>query len=242
MMFGMNRRSVSALAVCVIVIAACGGSDDASETTSEFTLLPSSTAAPTETTESTTTTSVAPTTTVAPTTLATTTTAPTDPAVADLVLSGDGIGTAGFGAEPDGVIGYIASYLGPPANDTGWIDPLSIGLCPGTELRQVAWGVLTLLFGDVSPVVEGRRHFFGYTYGDQGEVGAEPTGLRTNRGVAIGSRVVDVKAAYPAVTINPEDEFFPPFFFVNDSLRGFLTGVDNAATVTAILGGSDCGL
>jgi hypothetical protein len=241
MMSGMNRRSVSALAAFVLVLAACGGSDDASDTTTEFTLLPTTTEVPAETTEATTTTSST-TTTVAPTTVATTTTVPTDPAVADLVLSGDGIGTAGFGAEPDGVIGYIASYLGPPANDTGWVDPLSIGLCPGAELRQVTWGVLTLLFGDVSPVVEGRRHFFGYTYGDQAEVGAEPAGLVTNRGVGIGSRVVDVRAAYPAVTINPEDEFLPPFFFVNDSLRGFLTGVDDGATVTAILGGSDCGL
>jgi hypothetical protein len=165
-----------------------------------------------------------------------------DPAVAELLLSGDGIGTAGFGADPDGVIEYLNSYLGPPTNDTGWIDPLSIGLCAGDELRQVSWGVLTLLFGDVSEVVQGRRHFFGYTYGDQREIGAAPVGLQTTRGVAIGSRVVDVRAAYPAVTINPEDDFTPPFFFVNDSLRGFLTGVTDDATVTAILGGGDCGI
>jgi hypothetical protein len=66
--------------------------------------------------------------------------------------------------------------------------------------------------------------------------------LETTRGVAIGSRVVDVRAAYPAATINPEDDFTPPFFFVNDSLRGFLTGVTDDATVTAILGGGDCGI
>ena len=58
----------------------------------------------------------------------------------------------------------------------------------------------------------------------------------------IGSRVVDVEAAYPAATINPEDDFTPPFFFVNDSLRGFLTGVEADAIVTAILGGDDCGI
>ena len=71
---------------------------------------------------------------------------------------------------------------------------------------------------------------------------APRSGLQTTRGVTIGSRVIDVRAAYPAATINPEDDFTPPFFFVNDSLRGFLTGVSDDATVTAILGGGDCGI
>jgi hypothetical protein len=242
MMSGMIRRLVPALVVCGVLLAACDGSgDEASDVSTVFTLLPSTTTEATTTTTSTTTTSTT-TTSTTTTTVAPATTAPLDPAVTDLVLSGDGIGTAGFGAEPEGVIGFVSSYLGPPTNDTGWVDPLSIGLCPGTELRQVTWGVLTLLFGDVSTVVEGRRHFFGYAYGDQAEVGAAPAGLVTSRGIGIGSRVVDVRAAYPAASINPEDEFFPPFFFVNDSLRGYLTGVDDGATVTAILGGDDCGI
>lgn len=158
------------------------------------------------------------------------------------MLSGEGIGTAGFGADADGTIEYVNSYLDAPDNDTGWIDPLTIGLCSGDELRRVSWGVLTLLFGDVSEIVQGRRHFFGYTYGDQAQIGAAPVGLQTTRGVAIGSRVVDVRAAYPAATFNPEDDFTPPFFYVNDSLRGYLTGTEDDATVTAILGGEDCGI
>jgi hypothetical protein len=240
----MIRRTVALLVAAGVVLAACGGSDDDTASTTEFTLLPptSSTSTTTSTTTtlpattSTTSTTVAPSTTEAPSTTV------ADPATVELLLSGDGIGTAGFGADPDGVVEYLNSYLGPPSNDTGWIDPLTIGLCSGDELRQVSWGVLTLLFGDVSDVVQGRRHFFGYGYGDQGEIGAEPVGLQTTRGVMIGSRVVDVKAAYPAATINPEDDFTPPFFFVNDSLRGFLTGVSDDATVTAILGGGDCGI
>ncbi len=246
MMSPMSRRIISAAALVGLVLASCGGSDestDESTATTEFTLLPTTTVVvttttvPPSTTSTTTTTSSTTTTTVAQPS----TTVP-DPAVTDLVLSGDGIGTAGFGADPDGVIAYITSYLGEPSNDTGWIDPLTIGLCSGEELRRVSWGVLTLLFGDVSTIVQGRRHFFGYTYGDQAEIGAEPVGLTTSRGIMIGSRVVDVEAAYPAATINPEDDFTPPFFFVNDSLRGFLTGVEADATVTAILGGDDCGL
>ena len=237
----MIRRTAALVVVGGLALAACGGSDEDTASTTEFTLVLPSTSSTTTSTTSTTTSTTSSTSTTTSTTIAPSTTVE-DPAVAELLLSGDGIGTAGFGADPDGVIEYLNSYLGPPSNDTGWIDPLSIGLCAGDELRQVSWGVLTLLFGDVSEVVQGRRHFFGYTYGDEREIGAAPVGLQTTRGVAIGSRVVDVRAAYPAVTINPEDDFTPPFFFVNDSLRGFLTGVTDDATVTAILGGGDCGI
>jgi hypothetical protein len=244
MMSVMNRRLIAGALLLGFVAAACGGSDDAAtETTTEFTLLPttSTTVPPTTTSTTTTTTTTSTTSTTSTTVAAPSTTAP-NPAVEALVLSGDGIGTAGFGADPEGVISYLSSYLGAPSNDTGWVDPFSIGLCPGTELRRVSWGVLTLLFGDVSSVLDGRRHFFGYTYGDQAEIGAEPVGLMTTRGVMIGSRVVDVRAAYPAVQFFPEDDFFPPSFVVTDSLRGFLTGVDDDATVTAIIGGDDCGI
>jgi hypothetical protein len=239
----MIRRTCALLLASGLILAACGGSDDDTASTTEFTLLPPTSSTSTTTTTTTTTTpSTTTTTTIAPTTTVAPSTTVADPAVSELLLSGDGIGTAGFGADPDGVVDYINSYLGPPSNDTGWIDPLTIGLCSGDELRQVSWGVLTLLFGDVSEVVSGRRHFFGYGYGEQGEIGSFPVGLQTTRGVMIGSRVVDVRAAYPAATINPEDDFTPPFFFVNDSLRGFLTGVSDDATVTAILGGGDCGI
>jgi len=242
MMSVMIRRPAALFVVGVLALAACGGSDGDTASTTEFTLLPPTSSTTSTTSTTTSTTSTTSTTTTTTTTTVATSTTVADPAVRELLLSGDGIGTAGFGADPNGVIEYMNSYLGPPSNDTGWIDPLTIGLCSGDELRQVSWGVLTLLFGDVSEVVQGRRHFFGYTYGEQGEIGAAPVGLQTTRRVMIGSRVVDVRAAYPAATINPEDDFTPPFFFVNDSLRGFLTGVADDATVTAILGGGDCGI
>ncbi len=239
----MIRRTCALVAVAGLLVGACGGSDDSSASTTEFTLsVPTTTLAPTTTTTTTTSTTTTTTTTLPPTTTAAPSTTVADPAIQELLLSGEGIGTAGFGAEPEGTIEYVNSYLGAPSDDTGWIDPLSIGLCPGTELRRVDWGVLTLLFGDVSELVQERRHFFGYTYGEQGEIGAAPAGLQTTRGVGIGSRVIDVRAGYPAVTISPEDDFTPPFFFVNDNLRGFLTGVEDDATVTAIVGGGDCGV
>ena len=242
MMSVVYRRFFALFVGGLVVVASCGGSGDDPASTTEFTLVPptslTSTTSATTTTTSTTTTPPTPSTTsstVAPSTVV------ADPATVELLLSGDGIGTAGFGADPDGVVEYMNSYLGPPSNDTGWIDPLTIGVCPGDDLRQVSWGVLTLLFGDVSEVVQGRRHFFGYSYGDAGEIGSAPVGLQTTRGVTIGSRVVDVRAAYPAATFDPESDFSPPFFFVNDSLRGFLTGVTDEATVTTVLGGGECG-
>ncbi len=163
-----------------------------------------------------------------------------NPAVEALSLGAEGIGTAAFGADPDTVISYIGSYLGEPTNDTGWIDPLSVGVCPGTEIRFVDWGTLQLVFGDASQVTEGVRHFFAYYYGSAGEVGGAPVGLVTDAGITTGSRVTDVKAAYPGVTLNPEDDFTSPFFYVSDNLRGYLTGVDDDSTVTVILGGMSC--
>jgi hypothetical protein len=170
---------------------------------------------------------------------ATTTTTP-DPAAAALVLSGEGIGSAEFGSEPEAVISYVGSFLGAPTNDSGWIDPLSVGACPGTEIRFVDWGTLSLVFGDASQVMQGRRHFFAYYYGSAGEIGGAPTGLATERGITSGSRVIDVIGAYPGVSINPEDDVSAPFFYVNDNLRGFVTGVEDDSTVTVILGGIGC--
>ena len=47
-------------------------------------------------------------------------------------------------------------------------------------------------------------------------------------------------ARNPGVSINPEDDVSAPFFYVNDNLRGFVTGVDDDSTVTVILGGIGC--
>ncbi len=157
------------------------------------------------------------------------------------MLTTVGIGSAQFGADPEGVIGYVSSFLGNPTLDTGWVDPFSICTISGTELRQVSWGSMTLTFGDVSTVIQGRRHFFAYAYGVDGQIGVPPVGLKTDQGITVGSRVVDLLAAYPGVVLNPEDDFVAPNFYVNDNLRGFLTGLADDDTVTVILGGIGCG-
>ncbi len=247
-MFPMSRRLVAGVAVVGLLVAACSSDDpvevDGAPVTELTIALPTTTTTtvPASTTSTSTTTTSTTSTTSTTTTLApadTTTTVP-DPGVSALVLTTVGIGSAQFGAEPEGVIGYISSFLGPPTGDTGWVDPFSIGPCSGNQLRLVSWGVLTLTFGDVSNVVQDRLHFFAYSYGVDGQIGAPPVGLVTDRGITAGSRVIDLLAAYPGVTLNPEDDFLAPNFYVNDNLRGFLTGLADDDTVTVILGGIGC--
>ncbi|MET0662773.1 MAG: hypothetical protein ABWZ42_06555 [Ilumatobacteraceae bacterium] len=257
----MNRRLLVPLTALSLILGACASDEpsDAGSITTQLappptTLAPTDTAAPATSTTSTTSTiastisstvtatgspSIATTSTGVE--VATTTVAPAgDAAVESLVLSAEGIGSAAFGADPDTVVSYVSSLLGEPTNDTGWIDPLSVGACPGTEIRFVDWGTLSLVFGDASQIAENRRHFVAYYYGSAGEVGGAPAGLVTDAGITTGSRVVDVKAAYPGATLNPEDDFTSPFFYVSDNMRGYLTGLDDDSTVTVILGGMGC--
>ena len=211
-------------------------------TTSTLLSVPETSTSTTSSTTTTTTTSPPPTTTstTTSTTLPPTTAVP-DPAISALVLSGAGIGATPFGTPPDEVIDYVTSFLGPPTRDTDWIDPLSIGVCPGTEVRIVSWEALELSFGDQSAFGSGARHFTSYSYGVDGQVGVGPEGLLTTNGIGLGSSVADLRNAYPDVTLFPEDDFSGPNFFVNESLRGYLTGTDDDSAVTVVIGGDGCG-
>src|SRR4051812_21944973 len=106
--------------------------------TTTSTTIPVTTAASTSTTSSTTS-----------STSSTTTTTTLAPG-AELVLRANGLGDAAFGVDPDGTVAYVSSIIGKPTVDTGWVDPLSVGACPGTELRQVTWNDLVLQFTDQS--------------------------------------------------------------------------------------------
>ncbi len=196
---------------------------------STTTTIPVTTAAPTSTTSTT------------PPTTSSTTTSTTLAPGAELVLRPNGLGDAAFGADPDGVIAYVKSIIGPPTVDTGWVDPLSVGACPGTEFKQVSWGDLVLEFTDQSSVTSGRRHFFAYQYGPTFGAQISPAGLKTDAGIGVGSTVAELTATYPTVVINPGDDFGGPNFFINDGLAGFLTGVNPTDTVKSILGGQGCG-
>lgn len=253
------RLGVTVLAAGV-VMAACASSDTSTPldtvapaitfvtvpatTTTSTTTVPTTeppatepTAAPSDSTTSTSTTLLQSTTTLPPTT---TTTEPL--AVAELLLRGDGLGSARFGAAPDGVIEYVTSILGGNTADTGWVDPFTFAACDGTVARRVDWGVLSLLFGDLSDVASGRRHFLGWEYGRVGQIGDDPVGLRTEGGTTLGSRVVDLQADFPEVVVNDgeTDLNIPPNFYVSDHFRGLLTGITPEDVITVVFGGYGC--
>lgn len=248
----MRSRLALLIAAATVFAAACSGSDDAGDSLPEITLFtttttaPSTTAAPVEpevtsTTTSTTSTTVVATTPPPATTTAPTTTAP-DPATL-FELGPEGLGSAAFGADPEGIIGFISSFIGPPTGDTGYVDPFEFGVCSGTQARRVFWGSLMLEFGDVSNVAEGRLHFYAYEYGTIDPAGlapGTPENLATAEGITYGSTVAEVTDAYPATTFFDADDFTPPSFAVNDNFRGFLTGLSGVDTVTVLTGGLPC--
>lgn len=250
-MVAPSRLAVFLLAASVVV-AACSSGDDATDVTAAGTATPSldttTSTAPT-TTPATTTTTTPPTT--VPVTLASTTTTTLPPttttteplSVQELTLRVDGLGSARFGAAPEGVIDYVTSILGGNTGDTGWVDPFTFAACEGDVARRVDWGSLSLLFSDFSDFAQGRRHFIGYEYGRIGQIGDEPVGLRTEGGTALGSRVVDLLAEFPEAAINQGEEEIniPPNFYVNDYFYGLLTGVEADDIVTVVFGGDGCG-
>lgn len=183
-----------------------------------------------------------PTTTTSTTSSSTTTTIPPPLGVDELILGDGGIGTALFGAAPDGVVSYITAVLGSPTDDSGWIDPSAFYACSGTTVRRVEWGVLSLVFSDDSPLASGRAHLVSFTYGAVDRLGDEPQGLRTTAGIELGSSVADLKAAHPGVVLDEGDPSvdLPPGFFVSDGLRGLLTGVDDDDLVIVVFGGTGC--
>jgi hypothetical protein len=159
-----------------------------------------------------------------------------------LVLRASGLGTSLFGGEPDGVIRYVTSIVGGPTRDTGWVAPASINApCPGSEVRFVDWGDLSLFFTDDSPAASGVRHFASYTYGPPSGAAAVPAGLATTGGITIGSTVRDLQIAHPDAIVNPEDEISGPSFLIAEGLFGFLTGVGDGDTVISFVGGVGCG-
>lgn len=266
MMSAMSRVARPLLLVALVSLATGACSDGDPETVSTP---PSFTAATTTTTASTTTTTEpvdggagartspatadATSTTPAETTVATSTpasavTTTTEPLmVQELILRGDALGSAKFGAAPDGVIDYVTSVLGGNTGDTGWVDPFTFADCgaggAATRARRVDWGVLSLLFSDASDYALERDHFMGYEYGRVGQIGDEPAGLHTPGNVGLGSRVVDLVAEFPSVSINEGDDDvgFPTNFYVSDYFYGLLTGTADDDVVTVIFGGYGCG-
>lgn len=233
----MTSRRVLAAVTGLLLLAACSN-----ETSNPGTSVPT-----TSTTEAVTTTTAPATTTstTAPATTSTTvapSTTTTIPAVEGLGLSGDGLGDALFGADAQGVIDYVTSVLGAPSNDSGWIDPMSIGAaCPGSEVRFVDWNDLYVFFSDETGYASAARHFAGFVYGPAFGTTITPFGLATVAGLAVGDTVGELRAVYPSAAINADDELSGPSFVLDDGLFGFLTGVADTDTIIAFQAGAGCG-
>jgi hypothetical protein len=165
------------------------------------------------------------------------------PVAPTVVLERDGLGIASFGDSADATIATVTAVLGEPDQDSGWVEPLSIGTCAGTEARFVAWGSLYLYFSDESGVADGDRHFFGYSYGSVRDLEAIPEGLATPEGIGLGTSVEFLRATYGDVAVEAGEEgLFSPNFYVDEQLSGRLTGVADDDLVTVIIGGDPCGV
>ncbi len=172
-----------------------------------------------------------------------TTTIPEPLGVAELILTAGGLGEAAFGSEPDAVISYVSSILGSPTEDSDWTTPETF-LCAGTVIREVNWGVLSLVFGDASSSASGRPHFMSYTYGLIDRLGDEPQGLVTSEGLTISNTVATLLDRTDArLDEGDEDLEIPPSFFYDREpfpVTGLLTGTSDEDVVLVILGGSGC--
>jgi hypothetical protein len=159
------------------------------------------------------------------------------------VLAGDGLGVVAFGTAADETISAVTAVLGEPDQDSGWVDPLTIGACAGEKARFVAWGALYLYFSDRSAFGDGERHFFGYSYGSVRDLEAIPEGLATPEGIGLGTTVAFLRAAYHDVVVEAGEEgLLASSFYVDDALSGRLTGTADDDLVTVIIGGDPCGV
>jgi hypothetical protein len=174
------------------------------------------------------------------------------PQAGQIILEPDGLKVASFGAAPDDVVTKVSQALGRhPDEDSGFVESFSVfGTCPGKMVRGVRWGGLTALFTDGATdfAPEGKRHFFYYSDANFDTRGKQvpPLGLKTSKGIGVGSTVASLKAAYGRGAEVYSDEMSGGASFrvkvaPPGSLGGALTGMKDSDTVTAVGGGLGCG-
>ncbi|MGH9891448.1 MAG: hypothetical protein ACREA0_05590 [bacterium] len=147
-------------------------------------------------------------------------------------LAMSGLGVAVFGDSPEVAIEELRAVLGPPAEDSGWVDSFSpFGTCPGEYVRGVRWQQLLVLFTDgrTDYAADGKPHFFAWRFGG---VGSGRLDLRTSEGIGLGSTVGDLKRAYPGARVSPStegDPFGDSFSVPGGTELGFLFGTLTSA-------------
>lgn len=161
-----------------------------------------------------------------------------------------------FGYDDDDAIAAVSAVIGPPSDDSGWLDSVTdgwdqFGVCPSPRVRGVNWGEdgdvsLQLLFtdGDTDFWSGGVEHFYSFYYFDS----SAPSGLGTPEGIGIGSTLGDLQSVYAPSSITIEEAFFDPAvgFWAYDlvgwtGLWGYATGLSDSDTITSINGGQGCG-
>lgn len=159
-----------------------------------------------------------------------------------------GIGFADFGTDPETVLGLAEILWGPPSGDTGWMPTSSgsLGVCPGTQVRQVMFlgDTLTLMFSDVEAFVPGTApKFVWYGY-------YSPAMTRLTAGppdsIDLGVTVAEMLAIWPTMNIESDDPLFGDAFWIRPDagfqyLGGTLTGTSGADTIEYVNGGYGCG-
>ncbi|MBT8247437.1 MAG: hypothetical protein KJN73_06450 [Acidimicrobiia bacterium] len=236
------------VAVLIASLAPREESTDAGATT--ITLEVPTTNSPTTTTTTTTTTTEPPTTSSTTSTSTTTTTSITTTTTTQpsLVLRSDGLGSVGFGNEADVAVATLTTLLGPPDDDSGWIDSFSgFGTCPGEAVRGLRWATLWVLMTDGSTEWrdDGVPHFFSYlnsVFFDD----SQSLGLTTEAGIALGSPVGALRDTYGSDVVVGIDELIDGFIYTitvpaPGYLSGGLTGAQDEDLITSIDGGTGCG-
>lgn len=120
---------------------------------------------------------------------------------ANALLEADGLGGIGYGTEADATIAALTEQLGPPDDDTGWVELDND--CPHEE-RVVRWGGLFTNYlnapevddrsyrlvraGEVGDVYPGGPHFIRWS--------ATEAPFATDRGVTVGTPLGDIRDGY----------------------------------------------
>lgn len=237
------RTHATMLLAVLLVLGACGDDSGGIVVTTTTTVTLTTTVA-----ETTTTTAAPTTTTAAPTT---TTAAPTTTTIEapSVLLSDEGI-QAGetwvyFGYDDDDAVAAVSAVLGPPTNDSGWVDSFgSYGVCPAPEVRGVEWNGLILLFtqADTDFWFGGVEHFFAYTYT------SIPPDLETTQGLALGDTIADLQSIYGGPDLFIDESPFDPSAAIWSydaaswtGMYGFATSQSADGVIQSITGGRGCG-
>jgi hypothetical protein len=160
------------------------------------------------------------------------TTATTALSMAALVLSPDGIGPLPFGMQAARAMNGLTQALGRAEKVT----PVPPGAnCAAT--RSFRWKDFDALINEVSSMSGGNPGLVGWALG---AAAPDTVGLKTDKGIGIGSTLAAVKAAYgSAVTVAGAT------FAVrgaNGAMSGELDGANDAARVKTLRAGVSCTL